>query len=128
MIFKQAFRVAFVALIWKQYKAAIVSTLLLIVYLFIVSSIHQDYLAALGPDGIDKLSFIYKWAAYVTGFVAFFVFHMVRGKIKTGGVTSKDKISESKELTNTDQDPFADIRSRKKLRSRADFLIDDKDA
>ncbi len=127
MIFKQAFRVAFVALIWKQYKAAIVSTLLLLTYLFIVSSIHQDYLAAVGPNDIDKLSFIYKWAAYILGFVAFFIFHIVRGRIKSSRVNTKDKISESRELTHTDQDPFSDIRTRKKLRSRADFLINEKD-
>lgn len=126
MIFKQAFRVAFVALIWKQYKAAIVSTLLLLAYLFIVGSIHKDYLASLGPSEIDKLSFIYKWAAYVVGFATYFAFHVLRGRLKTPKETTADKINESKELTDTDQDPFAAIRDRKKLRGRGDFLIDEK--
>ncbi len=127
MIFKQAFRIAFVALIWKQYKAAIISTLLLFVYLFVVSSIHQDYLAAVGIEKVNKLSFIYKWLAFIVGFVVFFGFHMVRGRIKTKTLSTEQKIAESKDLTDSDDDPFAAIREREKLRSRADFLIDSDD-
>ena len=133
MIFKQAFRVAFVALVWKQYKATIVSTLLLVAFLFIVSNIHQDYLAATGPDNVNTLSFIYKWAAYVAGFVLYFGFHILRGRLKSSNADTKgnlktsfkDKISESKDLTDTSNDPFAEIRARKKLRSRADFVINE---
>ena len=44
MVFKQIFRIAFVALIWKQYKALIVSTLLLIAFLLLISNVHDDYL------------------------------------------------------------------------------------
>lgn len=127
MIFKQAFRVAFVALIWKQYKATIISTLLLIIFLFIVSNIHQDYLAAVQPEDIDRATFVYKWLAYAGGVLAYFLFHIVRGRLKPKEETTKDKIAESKELTNTDEDPFSAIRERKTLRSRADFLIGDED-
>jgi len=96
MIFKQAFRVAFVALIWKQYKAAIISTVLLFIYLYIVSRIHQDYLTAVGPDGIEKLTFVYKWAAFITGFAVYFGFHIIRGRIKAGKQTDKEKILETR--------------------------------
>lgn len=125
MIFKQAFRLAFVTLVWKQYKAAIISTLLLIAFLLIVGNIHSDYLAAVGPDGIDQITFIYKWCAYISGITLYLIFHLIRGKVKPDKASTKEKIEKSKELENTDQDPFAEIRSRKKLRSRADFLIDD---
>lgn len=125
MIFKQAFRVAFVALIWKQYKAGIISTLLLLAYLFIVSNVHQDYLAAVGSDEINRLTFIYKWAAYAAGIVTFILFHLLRGRLSPREPSTKEKIAEAKELTDTSEDPFASIRERKKLRSQADFLIDD---
>ncbi len=125
MIFKQAFRVAFVALIWKQYKASIISTLLLIAFLLIVSNVHQDYLAALPAEEVDPLTFVYKWLAYAGGIVIFILFHVLRARIKPEKESTKDKIAESKELTNTDDDPFAQIRARDKLRSRADFLMDD---
>jgi len=100
---------------------------LLLIYLLIVSNLHQDYLAAVGPDGIDQVTFIYKWAAYIAGFVLYFGFHIVRGKLKTNEQNTKEKISESKELTDTSEDPFAAIRHRKRLRSRADFVIGEGD-
>ena len=125
MIFKQAFRVAFIALVWKQYKAVIVSTLLLLAYLFIVSSIHKDYLAAVGPDDINQVTFVYKWLAYIIGLIIYFGFHSAYRRFGSKKASANEKISQSKELTDTDQDPFAAIRERKTLRSRADFLIGD---
>jgi len=44
MVFKQIFRVAFIALIWKQYKGLIISTAILIAFLLLVGSVHSDYL------------------------------------------------------------------------------------
>ena len=127
MIFKQAFRVAFIALIWKQYKASIVSTLLLIAFLFVVSNIHADYLAAVGAENADRLSFVYKWLAYSFAILIYIAFHLVRGRIKPTDVSDREKIQQSKELENTGDDPFAAIRERQTLRSRADFLMDKDD-
>ncbi len=125
MIFKQAFRVAFMALIWKQYKSTILSTLALLAFLLIISNIHSDYLIATGADNIDPLSFVYKWLAYAAGIVIYLLFHLIRSKAEPSEASTQEKITESKQLENTDQDPFSEIRSRKKLRSRADFLIDE---
>lgn len=125
MIFKQVFRVAFVALIWKQYKAVIISTLLLLAFLFLVGSIHRDYIAAVNHDTNKSLSFIYKWCAYSIGFVVYFFFHWIRNRFKTPAANNKEKIAESKALDKTDDDPFASIRSRKTLRSRADFIAEE---
>ena len=131
-MFKQAFRFAFVALIWKQYKATIVSTLLLFAYLFLISNLHNDYLNHLElqqQSTSSGLSFIYKWIAYLVGISIYFLFHWWRSK------TANDKKSKKKfyNKKNTEQnvikkdidaddDPFAKIRERKELRSRADFL------
>lgn len=124
MIFKQAFRIAFITLIWKQYKAIIVSTTLLFVFFFIISNLHQDYLTATSPDNIDRMSFVYKWGAYIAGVVAYFTFHALRRHFSNNKKSTKEKITESQQLNKTDEDPFAAIRERKKLRSRADFLMD----
>lgn len=124
MIFKQVFRVAFVTLIWKQYKSAIVSTLVLFAFLLIISNIHSDYLIAVGPDKIDQTTFIYKWLAYTAGIVVFLGYHLIRGKLKATEPSDREKIAQSKESETDGDDPFAEIRNRKKLRSRADFLID----
>ena len=125
MIFKQAFRVAFVALIWKQYKAVIISTLLLFAFIFVVGSIHEDYSTAVGPENIDQKTFIYKWLAYIVGIATYLGLHALRARVKPKNLTDKEKIQESKELETVGDDPFAQIRERKKLRSRADFLMED---
>ena len=130
-MFKQVFRVAFVALIWKQYKGIIVSTLLLFAYLLLVSMLHEDYLNHLDrqeQSSSSGLSFVYKWLAYAFGIAAYFLFHWWRSRPETKTNTMREKKSASKknELENPEEDPFANIRKRKNLRSRADF-IDGKD-
>lgn len=127
-MFKQVFRVAFVTLIWKQYKGSIISTLLLIAYLFIVSNIHQDYLLAAG-DEAEKITFIYKWMAYLAGVFAFCIFHWVKSKVSLSNDeasegNTKAQIEKYRAMENTSEDPFAEIRVREKLRSRADFLME----
>ena len=139
-MFKQAFRFAFVALIWKQYKAAIVSTVALFSYLFLVSWIHGDYIASAQLEnqtvGLGQ-SFVFKWIAFAGGIGMYCLFHWVRGRIqrknkdKNKDKTLKptimprvehpyatNKIINDPELAN---DPFAHIRTRQKLRSRKEF-------
>jgi len=130
-MFKQVFRVAFVALIWKQYKGVIISTLLLFAYLFLVSMLHEDYLNHLDrqeQNSSSGLSFVYKWLAYAFGIAVYFLFHWWRSRpeTKTNTMQTKKSASKKNELENSEDDPFADIRKRKNLRSRADF-IDGKD-
>lgn len=52
------------------------------------------------------------------------MFHWWRSKPKKSN--NKEKIMAELESLNTDDDPFANIRKRRNLRSRADF-IDGKD-
>jgi len=125
MLFKQIFRIAFVALIWKQYKGLIISSALLIVYLILVGSIHDDYLthSQLQKDTASSgMSFIYKWIAYAAGIILYFGFHAIRATR-----APKEDLSEKAKQANKDaktdpKDPFAAIRKREKLRSRADFI------
>jgi len=132
-VFKQVFRVAFVTLIWKQYKHVIVSTLLLFTFLFLIGSIHSDFLkhAELQNKAADTgLSFIYKWFAFIGAVVIYFFYHFMRNrKLRNHKLNSKTKqqslVQELDELEG-DDDPFAQIRTRKKLRGRADFMIDEK--
>ena len=129
MVFKQIFRVAFVALIWKQYKGFIISTVLLIAYLFLVGSVHQDYLthSQLQDDTSSSgLSFIYKWAAYTLGILVYFGFHALK-KARTAPEDLSVKARQAnKEAKNNLDDPFAAIREKKTLKSRADFIEQEK--
>jgi len=130
MIFKQAFRVAFVALIWKQYKGAIISTVLLIIYLLLVKNIHADILLANteagGANSRLGLLILYKWLAYALGVLCYLAFHIIRGLRPSPKALNKS-LKEKAKQANVDaqedeDDPFAAIRKRKHLRSRADFL------
>ena len=136
-MFKQVFRVAFATLVWKQYKHVIVSTLLLFAFLFLVGKIHTDFLIHAEQAG-DKsglgLSFIYKWLALAAAVGLYFAYHFMRTRQNSREANdqtrkkSKKKGLLRKEVKGVEEsdgdDPFDKIRSRKKLRSRADFLMD----
>ena len=137
MIFKQIFRVAFIALIWKQYKALIVSTVLLVTYLLLVGSIHDDYLThsqlQKDPSGSGAsngmssgMSFVYKWAAYSLGVLLYFGFHAIRQPSSPQENLPERARQANKDAKHDLDDPFAAIREREKLRSRADFIEQDK--
>jgi len=123
-MFKQVFRIAFVTLVWKQYKHIIVSTLVLFGFLFLVGNIHADFLKHAELQGAKTglgISFVYKWLALAIGVVCYFAYHYLRTR-QTNKKTNV-KASQPSQETNID-DPFSNIRTRKKLRGRADFLTD----
>ena len=125
MVFKQIFRVPFVALIWKQYKGFIISTVLLLAYILLVGSIHSDFIThsqLQENKSVSGLSFVLKWLAYGVGIAIYFGFHAIRGSL-----TQKEDLPEKARQANKDakldqDDPFAAIRAKESLRSRADFI------
>lgn len=126
MVFKQVFRLAFVTLIWKQYKGVILSTLILFGYLFLVSGVHADFLknAELQKDATNLgVTFVFKWLAFAAGVFVYFLFHLLRGRSKKSQKAEPQKILSAKEAAKQDEDdPFSAIRTRKRLRSRGDFI------
>jgi len=131
MIFKQVFRIAFVTLIWKQYKAWIISTTLLLLSLYLIGQIHADVLQnwELQNDTTQTgASFIYKWLAYIGSISVYFLYHYFRPK-KDSKSAQKDKQNQIKKELNElseDEDPFKLIREKEKLSSRSDILLKQK--
>lgn len=124
-MFKQIFRVAFVTLIWKQYKHIIVSTLALFAFLFLVGNVHTDFLTHAKLQETKTglgISFLYKWLAFALGVALYFAFHYYRTR-QTNKKPKKKDTPQTNQASD-EQDPFTNIRERKKLRSRADFLTD----
>lgn len=125
-MFKQVFRLTFITFVWKQYKRVIVSTFLLFAYLWLVGKIHGDFLdyARLEQNSDVGTSFLIKWAALVFGALLYLFYHFTRRRKPA----SSDDGSARKNIAamNVDDadDPFAEIRKRKKLRSRAEMLIE----
>ena len=131
MIFKQAFRIAFVTFIWKQYKAWIISSLLLLLSFFLIGKIHTDLLPywELQQDTSQTAaSIIYKWLAYLGSTLLYFLYHYFRPKNQpTNKETEKLKHENlEQELANLSKndDPFNEIRNKDKLRSRSDFILE----
>lgn len=127
MPFKQVFRLAFVTLIWKQYKPVIVSTLLLFGFLYLVGSLHADFLEHTKlegqSDGVGR-SFVYKWAALAGGVLAYFAYHYFRPRKKDQAKEKRKRITQELAQLSDSDDPFASIRARKNLRSRSDFIME----
>lgn len=123
-MFKQVFRLTFITFVWKQYKRAIISTVLLFGYLYLVGNIHDDYLNyAKLEQGTDVgASFIIKWGALLFGVLIFLAYHFLR----RSSSTDSDDGDNAMTVTDDENDPFADLRKRKKLRSKAEMIIDEK--
>lgn len=140
-----------VTFLWKKYKSTIVSTLVLIIYFSVVAVVHQDYLAYKELEGSSEnlgLSFVLKWLAWLGGIVFYFLFDSIgsnnklsgdklqSGKDRRNSKSSNDNKKSNKNNSNEDkkgtpaidtdnqQDPFSAIREKKKLRSKADLLIE----
>ena len=138
-MFKQIFRITFVTFIWKQYKRVIVSTATLFAYLWLVGSIHADYLSYAELQADEVLigySFLLKWAALIAGVILYLAYHFIRGARRRGKSQNPDASSKTTALKKANSiadgeqqgpDPFAEIRSKRKLRSRAEIMMDKHD-
>ena len=126
-MFKQVFRLTFVTFIWKQYKRIIVSTALLFAFLWFVGFAHSEYLEYATREGVDNVgsSFFIKWLALILGVAVYFLFHYFAPSRKDLKKKNKESIKVMP-LAEGEPDPFDEIRSKEKLRTRAEIVIDEK--
>jgi len=135
-MFKQLFRLTVVTYVWKRYKAIIVSTVILFVFFWLVSQLHQDYLSY-GDLNKDTqhigLSFVIKWVAFMVGFIVYVLFNSWQGKrasrskdLPQDSVNTAQLTSDTPDQEVNLNDPFYEIRQKDKLRSKADMIIEKK--
>jgi hypothetical protein len=112
---------------WRRYKSIILSTFVLFLYLWLIGKLHQDYVdySELNNDHeYLALSFVIKWCAFILGIMIYLLLNSLFPRSKKLVPT----VAKKNQKTGSDQhavvDPFAEIRQRKKLRSRADFIIE----
>jgi len=122
-VFKQAFRLTFITFVWKKYKRIIVSTTVLFATLWLIGFIHDEYLefAKLHNDTNLGLSFMLKWVALLGSVAIYLIYNFVgsRKQKKSKGQT------EIPDTADDADDPFAEIRVRKTLRSKAEMIIEE---
>ena len=135
---KNIVRLTVAGYIWKRYKVLILSTAILFAYFWLVGKIHDDYISYANLNGNSEnigFSFLLKWTAFVIGFGSYFFLNSrYRRSEKSTSISRHDAHSDS--LVNAaktpdisgsesnQEDPFAKIRHKKKLRSLADQIID----
>lgn len=161
----QIFRITFVTFIYKRYKQTILSTALLLLVLWLIEKIHQDFVnySQLNEDtSFLAVSFGLKWFAFacVTGLYTAWNLFFKRESFKkeslskaerkkygqllndedkfqddliakmralpTSKVTSKSAQKEPQNETDGEDakpDPFAQIRDKETLKSKADFVL-----
>jgi hypothetical protein len=135
---KNLVHLTLLTVIWKKYRSMILSTLVLFGYFFLVSLLHDDYLSYSELNQNQQhlgLSFIIKWSAFIVGILIYLSFNFgflwkKREQTKSPDPLVKSGKKKSPSETGNEtpatasNDPFAEIRNRDKLRSRADFLIE----
>ena len=130
-MFKQIFRLTFITFIWKQYKRTIVSTFSLLVFLWLINFAHREYLSFAehqSDASYISLSFFIKWILLVAAVIIYLCYSLYSPKnihsLDKNKVDKKSaELSTLSTLSNAD-DPFAQIRQKKNLRSRADIMLE----
>lgn len=137
-MFNQLLKWTLLISIWRKYKQYIGITVFLFLALMLTSFLHQDYVNySLVTDNENLgLSYVVKWLVYLSLVTAFWFavgkIKSVRGKdsdlhrkMKVADHKSTKEAQENPDETDDDQlDPFANIRQKKSLRSKADIEIE----
>ncbi len=126
--------------IWRRYGAALKVLPFVLILLLVIFSVHNDYLnyVKVGEDQRHlALSFVVKWGVIVL--VGFLYWRYVKRTLsRSSDATVRPARSgrgrprgaetpESEAPTEVEQpDPFANIRDKKHLRSRAEWVIEKK--
>jgi len=95
--------------------------------LVLISTIHTDFLhhwQIQGDTSQTGMSFVYKWLGYGASILLYCLYHLFRNKKSHVKSQQQQEVEQELAELSEEDDPFAAIRARKKLRSRADFMID----
>jgi len=124
---KNLLHLTLLTVLWKRYKSIIVSTLLLFVFFWLVGKLHADYVSYSELNNDHKylaFSFFIKWCAFIVGVVIYLLFNSFFPRSKNTENIDPTETKKNLPEKPAAPDPFDEIRGRKKLRSRADFIIE----
>lgn len=135
-MFKFLAKSAVFSLVWSRYRKVILSTVILFGIYFTVSLMHKDYLeyAKLSHADNIALSYVFKWATLLLASIIYYWTNMYQSRAKSeqastqapAKASSKSKArSEKPAPEDTKNDPFAEIRKKGKLSSKAEQILKD---
>lgn len=119
---------ALVTLVFKRYRRPIVSTVVLFLSYFLISTIHSDYVNyAVTSDDRQFLwlSFLLKWALLLGTTLIYYFYNTAGLRSREGELSLPDDVSTPMPPKRQPgvADPFAHIRNKEKLESRGDKLL-----
>lgn len=138
-VFNQLMKWTIIVGLWRKYKSHVAATGALLLSMLLINYIHLDYIEFSAATGASNLGFSYllKWSGFILAIVLY-VLHIKRVNTAAKYDSRLHKMMKSKPAdsnstesqANSNQDgkakeldPFANIRSKNKLSSEADFLI-----
>ena len=127
-MFKQVFRLTFLALIWKRYRRGILFTAVLLLFFWLVNFAHSEYLSfAKLQEQTENigLSFFIKWTSLVFGLIIYLL-AIVWQPSRSVDTKPKKKIIAASVDAN-EPDPFAAIREKERLRTRTEIMLEEEE-
>ncbi|MDO6720534.1 hypothetical protein Q4575_14035 [Psychrosphaera sp. 1_MG-2023] len=137
-MFQQMVRLTLAATIWRKYRNYIVGILSLVAFWLLLNFIHQDYLSYAQLDveanqSMIAYSYVLKWGLILLSAGVFIRYvkkplssdknkTLQREMEKSHKINKESPVSASSETL--ENDPFANIRTKKSLRSEADFVLE----
>lgn len=126
---------ALAAVIWKRYRRTIVSTLALFISYFLVSLFHGDYVdyaISAGDTHFLWRSYLIKWGVLIGVTVTYYLYNarsLRSGRLDdlpppAAGRTRREQVVENPPNNSDEADPFAEIRRKKRLKSRGDVAVE----
>lgn len=126
-------KISVISYIWKRYKRTLISLPLLLVYFWLISLIHQDFLTFVELNDTKQwigLSFLVKWVFVLLGIVVFIIFHLKDNQSENSNSYTQFEKKPSNKKTDAsnaqDSDPFQTIRQKETLSSKAEKIIQKK--
>lgn len=125
--------------LWRKYKRHVSATLLCLIALILITLFHQDFIEFNDKSQTPylALSYVIKWVSYLICIILYWLaiakinraakfdstLHSMMKSKKTQPATNTS-INEGQKLEAPKRDPFAHLRNKKTLRSKADFIIE----
>ena len=140
-MFKNIFRLTALGFLWNRYRLMIVSTSVLFLYFWVVSALHSDFVEFTHLDNDTEhlgMSFLVKWLAFILGFALYITINSRDRKSRQAKTQGKSGTNNQSDQLHSDypeqqsgdgeKDPFDVIRNKDKLRSTADFVVENNKA
>ncbi len=130
---KNLLHLTVLTVLWKRYRKLILSTLLLFLWFWLLGHLHDDYIRYIELNEDKQYlawSFFIKWSAYIIAVIGYLLYNAGFSlRVNSGRRISASKDEADASRARQDrlpdaEDPFAQIRQRDRLRSRADFIIE----